>query len=231
MTVSGYRRQFLALLAFLLGRAAAVARKEGDRLKKSVLTTPEMMPPSEPGRAGAFLRIDGVPSFLSVVLLHTSPRAIVVLHAAYIAVTSSKASSALPPVFTFSNTTHTASLEVVLIQRDDWNTGNAEKLLLRTCRLNARKSSRTPSFLSPCQNSRSHPASYPSRKRGSPETSGKRILSPALKGRVQFYARNQLRSILSSGTPMTRFFTVDEKDRAPFGYRYRTSGGLFCFSP
>ena len=34
--------------------------------------------------------------------------------AAYIAVTSSKASSGLPPVFTFSKTTQTASLEVDL---------------------------------------------------------------------------------------------------------------------
>ena len=32
--------------------------------------------------------------------------------AAYIAVTSSKASSGFPPVFTFSKTTHTASLDV-----------------------------------------------------------------------------------------------------------------------
>ena len=68
-----------------------------------------MMPVSSPGEAAAFRQgVDaGLCSVITVPVFSQF-----VPDAAYIAVTSSNASSGLPPVFTFSKTTQTASLEV-----------------------------------------------------------------------------------------------------------------------
>ena len=108
LAIAGNGRQFLALFSSVLPHAAVTRMKKRNGLEKIRIGDLSDNAASH-RQAGASLQASMppfVPSSPYQSFRNSWP------DAAYIAVTSSKASSAFPPVFTFSKTTHTASLEV-----------------------------------------------------------------------------------------------------------------------